>query len=75
MASLYWPRGQKGAVLRLVGRDLEAEKQCSLEWDARSSCWQLLGNADEVAKASMQADILAAVHTLSRRHWSRTEWR
>jgi hypothetical protein len=61
---LYRERGKKGATLRVVGRDLDEDKNLALEWDPRSCCWQLLGDAGEVAKGSLQASILDAFDRL-----------
>lgn len=61
IAGLYRERGKQGATLHIVGRDLEGDKRLAIEWDARSACWQYLGDADEVAQESLQARILTAV--------------
>jgi AAA domain len=57
---LYRERGKKGAILRVVGRDLDEDKNLALEWDPQWCCWQLLGDEAEVAKGSLQATILDA---------------
>lgn len=57
---LYRERGKKGALLRLVGRDLDEEKELALDWDTRLCSWQLLGDAAQVARSRLQAEILEA---------------
>lgn len=64
VAGLYRERGKLGAVLHIVGRDLDRDKRLALEWDAQLSCWKFLGDADEVAKDSLQVAILAAVRQI-----------
>jgi AAA domain len=64
VAGLYRERGKKGAVLHITGRDLDGDKRLALEWDVRLACWNYLGNADEVAKDTVQAAILEAVEAL-----------
>jgi AAA domain len=60
VAGLYRERGKSGATLHITGRDLDGDKKLALEWDARLACWKYLGDADEVAKNSVQDAILAA---------------
>jgi hypothetical protein len=64
LAGLYRERGEKGATLHIVGRDLEGDKKLALGWDARLACWQYLGDAGEVARDSVQAAILTAVKAM-----------
>jgi len=60
LIGLYRERGKQGAILRIVGRDLDADRNLSLQWDGRLCCWQLLGNADAITQSSLQAIILDA---------------
>jgi hypothetical protein len=60
LMGLYRERGKQGAILRVVGRDLDADRNLALEWDGRLCCWQLLGNGDAITKNSLQAVILDA---------------
>jgi hypothetical protein len=64
VAGLYRDRGKRGATLHIVGRDLDGDKKLALEWDAPLAQWKYLGDADEVAKDTVQADILQTVTTL-----------
>ena len=61
VAGLYRERGKVGAVLHIIGRDLDADKCLALKWNALLSCWEYLGDADAVAKDSLQAMILTAL--------------
>jgi AAA domain len=64
VAGLYRERGKQGATLHIVGRDLDGDQRLALEWEAKRACWQYLGDADQVAKDTVQAAILEAVKTL-----------
>jgi len=64
VAGLYRERGKMGAILHVVGRDLDGDKRLALEWDALLSCWKYLGDADAVAKDSLQAAVLVAIPQL-----------
>lgn len=60
---LFREQGKHGATLKVTGRDLE-ELELALEWDSLICCWQVLGEAGQVRKDSLQADILAAIPEL-----------
>ena len=40
--------GRAGAVLKVVGRDLEWQ-ELALSWDLATCCWHLEGMAEEIA--------------------------
>jgi AAA domain len=61
VAGLYRDRNKRGATLRIVGRDLDADKKLALEWDTGLAQWKYLGDADQVAKDTVQAKILTAI--------------
>jgi len=60
---LYRQRGERGATLRMTGRDIE-ERELAVEWDSATGCWQLLGDAQEVARQSVQGAIVEALQAL-----------
>jgi DNA-binding transcriptional ArsR family regulator len=60
---LYKEQGKAGAILKIVGRDIE-EVELSLKFDILTGCWQSLGNADDVKADSVKAEILEAIRTL-----------
>lgn len=57
---LYRQRGQKDAVLKITGRDIE-EQELSVGFDKETGCWQMVGTAQGVRIESLQADILNAI--------------
>jgi AAA domain/IclR helix-turn-helix domain len=61
---LYRKRGEQGATLRVVGRDLDADHNLALEWDPRWCCWHLLGDAAEGSPDTLDAQILAVFAAL-----------
>lgn len=60
---LYKERGKASATLKVSGRDL-VEQELALQWDPGLFCWQCLGNAHEVAKGTVQQQILDALAVL-----------
>jgi DNA-binding transcriptional ArsR family regulator len=60
---LYRKRGERGAILRATGRDIE-DAELALEWIADGCYWELLGNAEDVRQKTLQDDLLAAVDVL-----------
>lgn len=60
---LYRKRGERGATLRIAGRDVD-EQELALEFDPLTGCWQLLGDAREVASRSAQDEILGILQSL-----------
>lgn len=56
-------RGKRGAILRVTGRDVE-EHDLAIEWDATTCCWQLLGDAQEVARTEGCREVLEALEAL-----------
>jgi len=56
-------RGKQGATLKVTGRDLE-EKDLAIEWDRVTCCWQLLGEAHEVARTQGGREVLEALEAL-----------
>lgn len=61
---LYRERGKPGAILRVVGRDLDADSTLMLEWDPQSGCWQYRDNVMELFKETLQEKILTAMGEL-----------
>jgi AAA domain len=51
-------RGQHEASLFVTGRDIEHEQQLALRFDAQTSMWTLVGNAEEVRHTKERQDIL-----------------
>jgi len=47
-------RGSKTATLLLAGRDLDEERELSLQWDGLTGQWVLVGDAKEVAAEKAQ---------------------
>jgi hypothetical protein len=60
---LYKERGKPNATLKVTGRDLE-EREIALQWDAALFSWQCLGDAQEVAKGTVQQQILETLAAL-----------
>jgi hypothetical protein len=60
---LYRERGKRECMLKIVGRDVD-EQELIIEWDALCHCWQLIGEAGEVRKNSVQQEILQAIDAL-----------
>jgi hypothetical protein len=60
---LYREQGKHGATLKVTGRDVE-EKELALTWDVDYCCWQSLGDASEVRKDTLQADIITTIQAL-----------
>jgi hypothetical protein len=56
-------RGKQGAILRVTGRDVE-EHDLALTWDRLTCCWQLLGDANEVARTRGYQEVLEALAAL-----------
>ena len=57
-------RGQSGATLEVVSRDLGSERKLALEWDQELVCWQKQGEGDEVEADTVQGEILEAMRVL-----------
>jgi hypothetical protein len=64
IAGLYREQGKKGAILRIVGRDLDEDQNLVLDRDPRLRCWQLRGHTDDVPHDSVPAEILRALDRL-----------
>lgn len=63
---LYRERGKPGAILHIIGRDVE-ERQLALSWDAPTGLWSLLGDADEVWLRDRERKVLSALANLGGR--------
>jgi hypothetical protein len=57
-------RDKTGVVLKLIGRDME-ERALALRWDALSSQWQCLGDAEQVQRDSLRGAVLTAIEELT----------
>lgn len=57
---LYRQRGQKDAILKITGRDIE-EQELSVKFDRDTGCWQMVGTAHGVRIESLQGDIMNAI--------------
>jgi len=62
---LYRERGKAGAKLAITGRDVE-ERTLALTWDGLTGCWQVEGDADEIALTERRQEILDALEALGR---------
>ena len=60
---LYRKRGEAGATLRVVGRDLD-ERELALEFRPGDGCWRMLGDARDVAAKSAREVVLGALRRL-----------
>jgi len=61
---LYRDRGQAQAKLSATGRNI-LDAELALEFDAESThCWQMIGNADEVAQSEAESEILEVLAAL-----------
>lgn len=60
---LFRKRGERGATLKVVGRDIE-DQDLALEFDRETCCWQVLGEANEVRQTDRQKKVLAALKAL-----------
>jgi RecA-family ATPase len=60
---LYRKRGEAGATLRVVGRDVD-ERELALEFRAPTGCWKMLGDARDVAAKSAQDHVLSVLQML-----------
>ena len=58
---LYRQRGKAEATLMLTGRDLIETDDLALKWDALLCCWQAVGKAGDVARDTLQGEILQAL--------------
>jgi hypothetical protein len=58
LLGLYRKRGERGATLRITGRDVD-DAELALEFDPVSFCWQCLGDAQAVARTEAQGEALA----------------
>ena len=56
-------QGKRETTLKAIGRDIE-EIELALEWDGRTCCWQLLGEAGEVRKDTVNAEVRDAIAAL-----------
>ena len=61
---LFRKRGERGATLKIVGRDME-DQVLAIEMDTLSCSWQLLGDADEVRQSDRARKIIAALRSMS----------
>lgn len=59
---LYRGRGQRGAELKMTGRDI-LERELAIEFDQDLHCWQLLGEAGSVRSDTLQGRILSVLET------------
>lgn len=57
---IFRDRGQKDATLKATGRDQE-DAELIIAFDPQLSCWQLVGNANEVIASRVQQEILDAI--------------
>lgn len=60
---LYRQRGERAATLRIDGRVMR-DAALALQWDHELTCWQCIGDARDVAKDSVQGEILEALREL-----------
>lgn len=60
---LYKERGKAGAKLAITGRDVK-ERMLALTWDFLTGCWQVEGDADELALTERRQEIIEAIEAL-----------
>lgn len=58
------PRGEARGELHLIGRDIEQEGAFIVEFDKDSCCWEMVGEAHEVADTEEQQAILDVIKEL-----------
>jgi len=58
-------RGERGATLKITGRDLEEDVELAINHDTETGCWQLLGDASEVRQSERQRKVIAALRTFN----------
>lgn len=63
---LYRERGERGATLKVTGRDAE-DCEIAIEFDKELGCWQPLGDANTVKADSVQAQIMTAIEEMGGR--------
>ncbi len=56
-------QGKRETTLKAIGRDID-EVELALEWDGRTCCWQLLGEAGAVRKDTVNAEVREAIAAL-----------
>jgi DNA-binding transcriptional ArsR family regulator len=56
-------QGKRETTLKATGRDID-EVELALEWDGQTCCWQLLGEAGEVRKDTVNAEVREAIAAL-----------
>ena len=62
---LYKERGKADAKLAITGRDVE-ERMLALTWDFSTGCWQVEGDADELALTERRQEIIDALAGMGR---------
>lgn len=60
---LYRKRGERGATLRVVGRDVD-ERELSLEFHPATGCWQMAHDARQAASRSARGRVLDALRAV-----------
>jgi predicted HTH transcriptional regulator len=60
---LYRARGQKTAILKVTGRDIE-EREMALDFDSKTGCWACLGDAETVIASDQEQAVLEAIKQL-----------
>lgn len=60
---IFRKRGERGATLKVVGRDME-DQVLAIEMDPVTCSWQLLGDAEEVRRSDRVRKILAALRSV-----------
>ena len=60
---LYRRRGERSAVLKLTGRDID-EREMAITFDAALCCWQYDGEVAEVKSNTVQSEILDVLSQL-----------
>jgi hypothetical protein len=56
-------QGKRETTLRAIGRDID-EVELALAWDGQTCCWQLLGEAGEVRRDTVNAEVRDAIAAL-----------
>jgi len=61
---LFREQGKRTANLKIIGREVE-EHELALDFDTLTCSWQLLGEAGDVLRDTVKADIVGAIRTLT----------
>lgn len=61
---LYRERGKHGAILKVVGREVE-EQEYTIQRDPQILCWQLIGNVNDVRENSFKGQVIQSIRDIT----------